>query len=293
MKIASFESKGIEKVGVYYKGSLIDIDFVSEILGHKLDKDFPAFFNIVDVIEQWKDIPGLIQKGEKLFKEEFLSFFEVKKPVLTAPVIRESKIICLGKNYVEHARETGSEPSEEPIIFGKFTDCVISHDDDIIYPDFATRIDPEVELAVVIGKQGKEVKKREAMDYVFGYTIANDVTERDLQSKDKKKSWPWLRSKNFDTAMPLGPWIVSKDEIKDPHNLNIELSVNGMVRQNGNTKDMIFKIDELISFISRYLTLYPGDIISTGTVAGIAPIKRGDKVICKIEKIGELVNRII
>lgn len=293
MKIASFENKGIEKVGVYYKDRLIDIDFVSEILGHKLDKDFPAFFNIVDVIEQWSDIPGLIQKGKTLFKEQFLNFFEVKKPVLTAPIIRESKIICLGKNYVEHARETGSAPPEEPIIFNKFADCVIPHGEDIIYPNFATRVDPEVELAVVIGKQGKDIKKQKAMDYVFGYTIANDVTERDLQSKDKKKSWPWLRSKNFDAAMPLGPWIVPKDEIKNPHNLNIELSVNGKVRQTGNTKDMIFKIDELISFITQYVTLYPGDIISTGTVAGIAPIKRGDQIICKIEKIGELVNRII
>ncbi|NCQ53572.1 MAG: fumarylacetoacetate hydrolase family protein, partial [Caldiserica bacterium] len=240
MRVASFESKGIEKVGVFYKGKLIDIDLVSEIIGHKLDKEFPAFFNVVDIIEQWEYVEKLIEKGEKLFKSEFLKFFEVKNPLLTAPIIRESKIVCLGKNYAEHAKETGSKPPEEPIIFGKFADCVISHDEEIIYPDFATRVDPEVELAVVIGKQGKDVDAEEAMDYVFGYTIANDITERELEYADMKKGWPWFRSKNFDAAMPLGPWIVTKDEIPNPHNLEIELSVNGKVRQKGNTKDMIF-----------------------------------------------------
>ena len=293
MRVASFESKGIEKVGVFYKGKLIDIDLVSEIIGHKLDKEFPAFFNVVDIIEQWEYVGKLIEKGEKLFKSEFLKFFEVKNPLLTAPIIRESKIVCLGKNYAEHAKETGSKPPEEPIIFGKFADCVISHDEEIIYPDFATRVDPEVELAVVIGKQGKDVDAEEAMDYVFGYTIANDITERELEYADMKKGWPWFRSKNFDAAMPLGPWIVTKDEIPNPHNLEIELSVNGEVRQKGNTKDMIFKINELVSFITKYITLYPGDVISTGTVSGITPIERGDEIVCKIEKIGELRNRVI
>jgi 2-keto-4-pentenoate hydratase/2-oxohepta-3-ene-1,7-dioic acid hydratase in catechol pathway len=131
------------------------------------------------------------------------------------------------------------------------------------------------------------------MDYVFGYTIANDVTERELEYADMKKGWPWFRSKNFDAALPLGPWIVTKDEIPDPHNLELELTVNGEVRQKGNTKDMIFKINELVSFITKYLTLYPGDIISTGTVSGIAPIERGDEIVCKIEKIGELRNKVI
>jgi 2-keto-4-pentenoate hydratase/2-oxohepta-3-ene-1,7-dioic acid hydratase in catechol pathway len=293
MRVASFESKGIEKVGVFYKGKLIDIDLVSEIIGHKLDKEFPAFFNVVDIIEQWEYVEKLIEKGEKLFKSEFLKFFEVKNPLLTAPIIRESKIVCLGKNYAEHAKETGSKPPEEPIIFGKFADCVISQDEEIIYPDFAKRVDPEIELSVIIGKHGKDVDANEAMDYVFEYTIANDVTERELEYADMKKGWPWFRSKNFDAAMPLGPWIVTKDEIPNPHNLEIELSVNGEVRQKGNTKDMIFKINELVSFITKYITLYPGDIISTGTVSGIAPIERGDEIVCKIEKIGELRNRVI
>ncbi len=293
MKIATFEKKDIEKVGVFYGEKLIDIDLLSQAMSYLLDRDFPIFFDIIDLIADLENVKKLLQSGTKLFKGEFLKLFSVKNPVLAAPISRETKVICLGKNYAEHAKETGSKPPEEPIIFGKFTDCIIAHNNEIIYPSFATRIDPEVELAVVIGNQCKNVPVNAAMDHVFGYTIANDVTDRDTQSKDTSRSWPWFRSKNFDTSLPIGPWIISKDEIPDPHNLEIELSVNGKVRQKGNTKDMIFKIDYLVSFISQYLTLYPGDIILTGTIAGIAPIKRGDEIICRIESIGELHNRVI
>jgi 2-keto-4-pentenoate hydratase/2-oxohepta-3-ene-1,7-dioic acid hydratase in catechol pathway len=234
----------------------------------------------------------MIAKGQSTFKELFEKLFAVKAPILSSPIDRANKIICLGKNYAEHAKETGSKPPEEPIIFGKFSDCVIAANKDIKYPKWANRVDPEVELAVVIGDVASNVPVAKAMNYVFGYTISNDVTERNIQHEDVSRGYPWLRSKNFDTSMPLGPWIVTKDEIKDPHNLGIELTVNGKVRQKGNTKDMIFKIDYLISYISKYMTLYPGDIISTGTVAGIAPIQKGDKVTCKLEKIGELINRV-
>ncbi len=205
---------------------------------------------------------------------------------------RESKIICLGKNYSAHAKETGSSIPEAPILFGKFADCTVANGNPIIYPASAKRIDPEVELAVVIGKTGKNIPIKNAMEYVFGYTIANDITEREMEYSDMKKGQPWFRSKNFDTAMPIGPYIVTKDEIRNPHKLSIGLSVNGKVRQKGNTEDMIFKINYLIYYISQYLTLYPGDIISTGTVSGIAPVKKGDVIECYIEKIGTLKNRI-
>jgi 2-keto-4-pentenoate hydratase/2-oxohepta-3-ene-1,7-dioic acid hydratase in catechol pathway len=293
MKIATFETEEYKKVGVFVNGNLIDIDLLSEVLSHVLDKEFPAIFTLVDAIQEFDSIKKMIAKGKSTFKDLFETLFAVKNPKLSTPIDKYNKIICLGKNYVEHAKETGSKPPEEPIIFGKFADCVIATQNDIEYPKWAKRLDPEVELAIIIEKTASNVPVSKAMDYVFGYTISNDLTERNLQHEDVSRGYPWLRSKNFDNSMPLGPWIVTKDEIKDPHHLDIELSVNDNVRQKGNTKDMIFKIDYLVSYISKYMTLNPGDIISTGTVAGIAPIKKGDKVICKLEKIGELINRII
>lgn len=293
MKIATFDSRGFQKVGVFIENTLIDVDLLFETLAHLTGKEFLEILTITDAIENWEEVLQGLSKGKKIFGEKFTNLFGVKKPELSIPITRESKIFCLGKNYSEHAKEVGSAPPKEPIIFGKFADCAIAYGDEIIYPDWATRIDPEVELAVVIGRGGKDIPTDEAYDYVFGYTIANDVTERNLQSKDLKEALPWFRSKNFDTAMPIGPWIVTKDEIRNPHNLKIELSVNGKIRQKGNTKDMIFKIPELVSFISNYMTLYPGDIIITGTISGIAPVIRGDEIVCRIESIGELVNKVI
>lgn len=293
MKIATFDSRGFQKVGVFIENTLIDVDLLFETLAHLTGKEFLEILTITDAIENWEEVLQGLGKGKKIFGEKLTNLFGVKKPELSIPITRESKIFCLGKNYLEHAKEVGSAPPKEPIIFGKFADCAVAYGDEIIYPDWAIRIDPEVELAVVIGRGGKDIPIDEAYDYVFGYTIANDVTERNLQSKDLKEALPWFRSKNFDTAMPIGPWIVTKDEIRNPHNLKIELSVNGKIRQEGNTKDMIFKIPELISFISNYMTLYPGDIIITGTISGIAPVIREDEIVCKIESIGELVNKII
>ncbi len=293
MKVATFESKGFQKVGVFIGDHLIDVDLLFETLARLTEREFPEIFSIIDAIEYWDEVVKSVEKGQKLFKESFFKLFSVRNPELSVTICRESKVICLGKNYLEHAKEVGSPPPKEPIIFGKFADCAIAHGDEIIYPDWVTRLDPEVELAVIIGAGGYSIPKEEAYEHVFGYTIANDVTARNIQTKDIKEALPWYRSKNFDTSMPIGPWIVTKDEIKNPHNLQLELSVNGNIRQKGNTKDMIFRIDHLIHFISKYTTLYPGDVILTGTVSGIAPIIRGDEIICKIEGIGELINRVV
>jgi 5-oxopent-3-ene-1,2,5-tricarboxylate decarboxylase/2-hydroxyhepta-2,4-diene-1,7-dioate isomerase len=153
-------------------------------------------------------------------------------------------------------------------------------------------MDHEVELAVVIGKKAKAVKKKDAFKYVAGYTICNDVSARDLQTKDIAAKLPWFRSKSFDTFSPLGPWIVTADEFVPPIHVNVECRVNGKVRQKANTRDLVFDIPTVIEFISRYITLEPGDIISTGTPAGIGPITHGDSVACRIEKIGELQNPV-
>jgi 2-keto-4-pentenoate hydratase/2-oxohepta-3-ene-1,7-dioic acid hydratase in catechol pathway len=169
---------------------------------------------------------------------------------------------------------------------------VVGPGEPILIPTDVGRIDHEVELAVVIGRKAAAVKKKEAWSVIAGFTIINDVTARDVQSNDIANKHPWFRSKSFDTFTPLGPWIVTADEFKQPLRLNLECRVNGKVRQKANTKDLVFNIPTLIEFISKNITLEPGDIISTGTPEGIGPIASGDTVTCRVEKIGELKNTV-
>ena len=292
MKLFVFESDGFLNVGVTTDGLQININNLAEAMEHIGGKEAPYFDSVSSAIEQFDSIVELIEWGKETFKDVFSTLFKVKNGKYYPPIDGSSMVICLGKNYAEHAKETGGEIPEEPILFGKYARLAIGDTDTIIYPSWATRVDPEPELAVVIGRTCKDVEKENAMEYVFGYTIVNDVTERDIENKDMKKGLPWFRSKNFDTSLSFGPYIVTKDEIADPHNLSIELYVNGNLKQSGNTKDMIFKIDETISYISKYFTLLPGDIISTGTVPGILPVKAGDEISIKIEHIGTLTNKV-
>jgi len=292
MKLFVFENDGFLNVGVEVDGHRIDVNKLSEAKEHLFGKEAPYIDSVSSAIEQWESITELISWGKKTFKDVFYEIFKVKATKFYPPIDKSSLVICLGKNYAEHAKETGGEIPEEPIIFGKYASLAIGDGDSIIYPSWATRIDPEPELAVVIGASGKDIDESEAMDYVFGYTIVNDITERDIEFKDMAKGLPWFRSKNFETSLSIGPYIVTKDEIEDPHNLEIELYVNGKLKQKGNTHDMIFKINQTIAYISRYFTLSPGDVISTGTVPGILPIEKGDEVVIRIEKIGELKNKV-
>lgn len=292
MKLFVFEKDGFLNVGVEEGSHKININMLSEAMEHIGEREAPYVDSVSSAIEQFEEIKKMIAWGKKTFKDQFYELFKVNVKKYYPPVDKSSMVICLGKNYVEHAKETGGDIPEEPILFGKFASLSISDGDIIMYPKWATRIDPEPELAVVIGKECKNVSKDKAMECVFGYTIVNDITERDIEFKDMAKGLPWFRSKNFDTSLSIGPYIVTKDEIKSPHNLNIELYVNGTLKQKGNTSDMIFKIDETIAYISKFITLTPGDVISTGTVPGILPINKGDEVVVKIEKIGELRNRV-
>lgn len=211
------------------------------------------------------------------------------------PVISDAqKIICIGRNYLEHAAELGNKPPEFPIFFFKTNSCLTAHLDKIILPKFDIgRVDHEAELAVIIGKKGKNIPENKARNYIAGYTVFNDITARDLQGQDKSKGRPWARSKSIDTFGPIGPYFIPKDYIKNVCDLRIVCRVNGKIRQEGNTKDMIFRIDKLISYLSMYMTLYPNDIIATGTVPGVSEIKHGDVVEAYIEKIGTLKNRVI
>ena len=200
--------------------------------------------------------------------------------------INPSKIVCVGLNYIDHAKELNMELPKEPIIFLKPTSAIIYNNDTIIIPPQSNRVDYEVELAIVIGKKCKNIKKKDALNYIRGYTILNDITARDIQEKDGQ----WTRAKSFDTFCPIGPKIVKEDI--DPNNLNIQLKVNGEIKQKSNTNNMIFTIEEIVEFVSSIMTLYPDDIISTGTPPNVGKLNKGDVVEAEIEGIGTLRNFI-
>jgi len=204
---------------------------------------------------------------------------------LLAPVIPRSKVVCIGKNYADHAAEMGGVVPDEPIIFLKPNTSVIGPNDTIVWPEMSERIDHESELAIVIGRLCKDVPLERVSDVIFGYTIANDVTARDLQKKDGQ----WTRAKSFDTFCPLGPWI---DTDFIPGTQKITATVNGEVKQSATLSDMIFKTPEIINFVSRVMTLLPGDIILTGTPAGIGPMIAGADATMAIEGLGELTNKV-
>lgn len=215
---------------------------------------------------------------------------------LLVPIPNPPKIICLAFNYFDHARDAGLTPSDEPVIFMKPRTALNEPYKDVICPSFVTRLDYEAELAVVIGKETKKVTEENALDYVFGYMILHDVSARDIQFKDKQ----FTRGKGIDTFAPCGPWITTKDEIADPQNLQITTKVNDEVRQNSSSSNMVIPIRRIISALSSTMTLEPGDIISTGTPAGVAMsmkepkyLKDGDVVEITIEKLGTIKNRIV
>jgi 2-keto-4-pentenoate hydratase/2-oxohepta-3-ene-1,7-dioic acid hydratase in catechol pathway len=217
----------------------------------------------------------------------------VKKAKILAPLPRPPRIIALGLNYAAHARETGKEPPEEPIFFMKASTAVIGPDEPVVIPKGAGRVDHEVELAVIIGEGGKNISRKKAAEHIAGYTILNDVTAREMQSRDMAASRPWFLSKSFDTFAPMGPCITLPGEIEEPAQLDLALRVNGEVRQRSNTRDLIFDIPDLIHRLSRYITLEPGDVIATGTPPGICPIRPGDVMEAEIEKIGVLRNHVV
>jgi 2-keto-4-pentenoate hydratase/2-oxohepta-3-ene-1,7-dioic acid hydratase in catechol pathway len=205
---------------------------------------------------------------------------------LLAPCV-PSKIIALGLNYIDHAAEFGGAVPDEPLIFLKPSTSVIGPEDDIIYPRTARRVDYEAELAVVIGRVCRHVRQEAFRDCILGYSAFNDVTARDLQKKDGQ----FTRSKSFDTFAPLGPWI--ETEIPDPDNLTVEAYLNGERRQHSSTGNMVFPVATLVAFISRIMTLLPGDVIATGTPSGIGPMREGDVVEIRVEGIGSLRNRVV
>ncbi len=215
---------------------------------------------------------------------------------LHAPVPRPGKVICIGLNYEDHAEETGAPIPEKPIVFAKFANSVIGPGDPIVIPPITQQVDYEAELAVVIGKTARNVPESEAMDHVYGYTNANDVSARDIQLGEGGQ---WTRGKAIDTFCPLGPYLVTRDEVPDPQSLSIRCTLNGEVVQDGTTDKMIFPVSELVAFLSTGMTLEPGDVIITGTPPGVGMardpqlwMKQGDRVTVEVEGLGALTNPV-
>ena len=255
-----------------------------------------------DLSKKVKDIDGAALAPAELAK---LGKLDPKKlplvkgrPRLGPCVATPSKFVAIGLNYSDHAKETGSPIPEYPVVFFKSTTCIVGAGDNVMVPKDSTQLDWEVELGVVIGRTARHVAEKDALRYVAGFCIVNDVSERDFQLK--KSASQWNKGKGCDTFGPLGPWLVTRDEIKDPQNLAMWLDVNGQRRQTGNTKTMIFGVAAIVADVSRYMTLLPGDVITTGTPPGVGMgmkpqqwLKAGDVISLGIEGLGEQRQKVV
>jgi len=274
MKLIRFGEIGKEKPGVQLEnGTRLDVS----AFGRDYNEDFFG----TDGLEQLK----------KWLSENESSCPKVNDSVrLGAPLVRPSKIVCVGLNYAKHAAESGMAVPKEPVLFFKATSAIVGPNDDVIIPKGSEKTDWEVELAVVIGKKASYVSEENALDHVAGYVLHNDYSERAFQIE---REGQWVKGKSCDTFAPVGPFIATKDEIKDPNNLNLWLKLNGEKVQDSSTSDFIFNIQEVVSYISQFMTLLPGDIISTGTPFGVGLgfnppkyLKAGDVVELGIEGLG-------
>ena len=246
------------------------------------------------LIENWNmaKVP-ILEYLEKAPADAILPLSSTK---LTAPIPRPPKLICVGLNYRDHALESDMEIPKVPTIFSKFPTSIIGPGEEIVLPKTSEKPDYEAEFAFIIGEGGRHIKAEDWKAHVFGYTIINDVSARDYQMATTQ----WLMGKTFDTFCPMGPWMVTADEIEDPHALDIKMTINGEVLQNSNTRELIFRIPELIAYLSSVMTLQSGDIVSTGTPAGVGfghkpPrwLKPGDECVVSIAGIGELRNPVV
>ena len=249
MRLIRFGAPDLEKPGVMLNdGRYIDVsDFIP---------DYDESFFASDQVEELKAYLSGNENLQEISKNERLA----------APLARPSKIICVGLNYALHAKESGAEVPKEPVLFFKSTTAICGPNDDILIPPGSVKTDYEVELAIVIGKKASYVKQDDAMDYIFGYCLHNDYSERAYQLE---RGGQWVKGKSCDHFAPLGPFIITKDEVPDPQNLRLWTRLNGEIVQDSNTNDMVFGVEYLVHYISQFMTLLPGDIISTGTPSGV------------------------
>jgi 2-keto-4-pentenoate hydratase/2-oxohepta-3-ene-1,7-dioic acid hydratase in catechol pathway len=289
MKLITFQNSGSRNG---YRIGALDGENIIDLTSIRSERDISAA-----EILQWLDLEsGFLDKGRDLVRSKDSSLTVDRNDIhIMPPVPRPGKIICIGLNYRDHAAESGMPIPASPIIFSKFSSCTIGPDDAVIIPAGSSQLDYEAELAFVIGRKARNVRAADALGHVFGYTNFNDISARDFQFADGQ----WQRGKSCETFAPMGEFIATANEIKDPQNLSIKLLLNGEVMQNSNTDQMIFGVADLIEFLSRHITLEPGDVVATGTPPGVGfarkpPVylKDGDIVEVEIDGLGTLRNPI-
>lgn len=312
MKLVTYESARKLCVGVVEGEYVVDVEAAVRTIRkiRNSGKQLQAAAKVLAASDPPRDMIELLGRGERYRKAVAVAasalvagrkaatkglLTPLPKARLRAPISRPGKITCVGLNYADHAREQGIEPPESPIFFLKSSNTICGPGDKIQLPPNSTQVDYEAEMAVVIGKGGRRIPVERAYEHVAGYMILHDVSARDLQFSDKQ----WFRGKSCDTFAPTGPWIVTRDEVPDPHHLRISLSLNGETLQDSNTSNLIFKIDYLVSYLSQSLTWEPGDLISTGTPPGVGVfrkppvfLKPGDAVSVTVEGLGTLQNMV-
>lgn len=305
MKLLSYSHKNKSCLGVLVGENILDINkvFNEKIGGAFYNTDKVFDLEILDFLNLGKLGREELQKSVAAVEEGNYFSLKLSDVKILAPIPRPLKnIVCLGLNYADHIKEdsesrTGADIAfpEYPIFFTKPPTTVIGPDEPIVYPKSTKKLDYEVELAIIIGKKGKYIPPEKSLNHIAGYTILNDISARDLQTQHQQ----WFMGKSCDTFAPMGPFIITKDEIENPHDLDLSLQVNEVTRQHANTRDMIFKIPEIISALSNGITLEVGDIIATGTPSGVGMahpngmLSPGDTVSATIEKIGTLKNKIV
>ena len=307
MRLTTYFDGENKRPGLIQGDNLIDLQLASRALlaDSALEKRMPsgAPWNMLALLQAGPEVWEIIHRVWELAGEAGAAareheFARPLSEIRYAPLIEHpGKIVCIGLNYADHCREQNFEIPTSLILFAKFPTAITGPGSPITWPaDVSQQVDYEAELAVVIGRTARNVSEDKALDYVAGYTIANDVSARDVQFADEQ----WVRGKSFDTFCPIGPYLVTRDEIPDPHKLNIRCWVNGELRQDSNTDQMIFKVPEAIAFISKTCTLLPGDVICTGTPDGVGNfrkppvfLKAGDLVEIEIEGLGRLSNPVV
>jgi len=293
MKLLQFQGGDGLKLGVKTNGGVVDVAAAADALG------LEAPTSLIEVIEVGQPATEALQGlVEAIAASDSAAEWTLDEMGLQyGPAVADpGKIICVGLNYRRHAAETGMAVPETPVLFSKFHNTIASYGDSVSLPPVASQYDYEVELGVVIGTPARNVSEEDALDYVLGYVTSNDISVRDLQTRTSQ----WLLGKTLDNFLPVGPYLVTADEVGDPQLLGIKTWVNGDIRQDSNTGDMIFTVAQIVSYISRYFTLEPGDLIVTGTPEGVAMgredkpwLKPGDEVVVEVEKLGVLKNVMI
>lgn len=307
MKLINYTVNGVTRAGAIVEDQVIDLNYAYEA-----QLQAAGEYRYKEIAHAYvpATTDALYQGGKKSleFAQQAVDFilanptasvtkviFAREEVKVEAPVINPGKIICVGHNYREHILEMGRELPTHPVIFAKFANTILGPDDDIPFYPISEQLDYEAEFTFVIGKQARNVSEEDALDYVAGYTITNDVTYRDIQ----RRTLQWLQGKTVDGSAPMGPYLITTDELPDPSGLSVVLTVNGEVRQQTNTANLVFSVQKLVAFLSNLMTLEPGDVILTGTPGGVGVamdpptfLKDGDIVRIEIDKVGALENKV-